>query len=266
MKKKKEPEAPIGGNPRWQWWDRGKLEMRGHSMGSKRQINADIEAIDPYQPNKGDFKRGVKAGRLRRRDIFLAMHYRGAKLAEICRILNITKETATKMLGDLYAQVDKELIESPEDMKLEIGGMMLRWARKIDHKIIEEEATPMEMRVGLQALAQLAKLTGANSPELQVVKSFTTTTKVDLNKAAEQVKELETAEILSDPVMRELRMKMEMRRLEVMNGGGNQGPTQQKRITARVLPSRGEQAGGEPVPGTAAYSDDDDEPDEVGGA
>lgn len=242
------------------YWNRF-LELEGHSMGSKRKINADIEAIDPVRASKADQKKAVKSGDMTQRDVFLSMHYRAAKVQEMARRLNVPIHTIQEMLGNLYEETDRELVNSPEEMKAEIGGTYMRWIRKIDGRFMSDQATPAEIRCGILMLANLAKLTGANSPDLQVIKSYTAT--VDVNKAVEQRRELETADILNDPVMRDAQMIIEMRRLELENGVGR---PDQKSLVARVLPGRGEEAGGEQVPLPAPHPDDDDEPDEAGGA
>lgn len=234
------------------------VSLPASTTGTRGQINADIESIDPVRFSKDKQFEKLRSGEMTGGDLLLAMHYRGATVSEMARRLNVKDTDVRKMLGEIYERTDRELIESPQKMRLEIGGTLLRWFRKIDERVMSGEASPHELKGGILIADKLAKLTGANAPEEHEIRTVNLNATVEAKVTTE---EMTAVEILENPVFRDEQMKRELQALVGKRGNG----AEKEIPLARVLPGSLSDARPRAVPGARPYSDDDDPADEVGG-
>lgn len=256
MAKKKSPLKPVtrkgnfigNGEP----LDRAKIKSRG----SRGQINADMEVLDPYRFDRKAQREKIASGEMTREDVFVAMHFRQCTVQEISRRLNVKPHTVKQMLGVIYEETDKELIESPSRMRLELGGTMLRWFRKIDDRIMSETAEPFEWKAGVMLAEKLAKLTGANAPEEVEFRSLNINANVEAKVAP---REKTAIDVLKDRDALDVQMQEELAKLTEGRDAD------EKIIAARVLPGSLSDARPRALHGPASHSMDADAADEAGG-
>lgn len=238
------------------------IELKIKSMGSRGQINADMERLDPVRFSRDQQMKKLHAGEMSGGDILLAMHYRAATVQEISRRTNLSPEVITNILGEIYDETDKELLESPKRVRQEVGGMMLRWARKFDEKIMEGTAEPHEIKAAVMVCEKLAKLTGANAPEEHEIRTFNVTANVGTVESQNQPIEITAIDILKDRELRDQQMKEELSALT--KGSSSRGAADAKGLASGVLPGGVPVANRRAISGARSHSDHDDESDEAG--
>lgn len=238
------------------------IEKKIGSMGSRGQIHADIEAMDPVRFSRDQQMKKLHSGQMTGGDIVLSMHYRSATIHEIARRVGVTYEVARSMLGEIYDETDKELLESPTRVRQEVGGMMLRWVRKLDEKIMEGVNAPHELQAGIKLCEKIAKLTGANAPEEHEIRTFNVTANVGTVENSKPPIEITAVDVLKDRELRDQQMKEELAALSM--GSPSRDPVDSKGIVAGILPGGVTPANRRTISGARSHSDHDDESDEAG--